>query len=184
MRKSARAGTATMSAASSQTSRRHLQSIRRQAILYRNRRGPGRAPSGPGPVWSRLDGGGGGQQVAEERGRFEGDHAGGTALETERALDRHHQLEVDRVAGVARDDVTDERPAEQGEIADEVEHLVANELVAVPEAVQEAVRASRGKVLDEHPLRRRAGERLGADGGMVVVQGVTDPEHVGRHDLN
>ena len=38
-----------------------------------------------------------------------GDGAGGPALEAERALHRHHQIEVQRVAGVAGDDV-----AEQG----------------------------------------------------------------------
>ena len=42
----------------------------------------------------------------------------------ERMLDGDGQLEVQRVAGVAGDDVTEQRPAQQRQVTDLVEHLV------------------------------------------------------------
>src|SRR2546425_5300493 len=52
------------------------------------------------------------------------------------------------------------------------------------EILQEAVRAGGGELLDEHALARRAGERLGADRGMVVVERVADAERLGGDDLD
>src|SRR3989449_10515955 len=99
------------------------------------------------------------------------------------------------------------------EVSDEVENLVPHELVTVAkpvqdtalahadgvlqrcaasqavlahqaEILQEAVRAGGGELLDEHALARRAGERLGADRGMVVVERVADAERLGGDDLD
>src|SRR2546425_4467989 len=139
--------------------------------------------------------------------------AGGPALEAQGALDREHQLEVQRVARVTGDDVAHYWPTEKGEVSDEVENLVPHELVTVAkpvqdtalahadgvlqrcaasqavlahqaEILQEAVRAGGGELLDEHALARRAGERLGADRGMVVVERVADAERLGGDDLD
>src|SRR3989442_3670830 len=139
--------------------------------------------------------------------------AGRPALEAQGALDREHQLEVQRVARVTGDDVAHYWPTEKGEVSDEVENLVPHELVTVAkpvqdtalahadgvlqrcaasqavlahqaEILQEAVRAGGGELLDEHALARRAGERLGADRGMVVVERVADAERLGGDDLD
>ena len=127
-------------------------------------------------------------------------------------LDRGDQREVEGVAGVARDDVTEDRPAQQREVADQVEDLVADELVAVAELVQDAaladddrvveraalgeavlpevphvlqepVGAGGGELLDEHVLRRLARDRLRADHGMGAVERVADAKHVAGDDL-
>src|SRR5262245_16632599 len=45
---------------------------------------------------------------------------GRPAFEAERALDCHHQIEIQRVPCVARDHVAQDRTAQQGEVADEV----------------------------------------------------------------
>src|SRR5881296_2765292 len=137
----------------------------------------------------------------------------GPALEPRRALNCEHQLEVEGVAAVARDNVRAKGPAEQRQIAEQVQDLVADELVAVaqpvqraaiaehdrvveraaarqavlphePEVAEEAVRPGRGELLDERPLTRRPGEDLRPDRRMVAVQRVTDPERVRRHNLN
>src|SRR5437899_4821765 len=216
MRSSARAGTVSASAPSSQTSPRHLPDIRQRG--HYSCGGLPRAPvQGGCPAWGGplawLDPGGSGDQAPGEWGRFGDGDADGAPLEAERTLNRDDEVEVQRVAGVARDDVADDGPPEQRQITDEIEHFVPNELVAVAEAVQDAplayadrvlerrsagqaplahrsqvlekaVRAGGSEVLDEHLLRRRARERLGADGRMVVVKGIADPEHVGRDDLD
>src|SRR5438445_13617182 len=91
----------------------------------------------------------GGEAVVDgfaDGGEAEG--GGGSALEAERALDGDDQLEVERVAGVARDHVTEDGPAQQREVADEVEHLVAHELVAVAQAVERAALADHDRVLE------------------------------------
>ena len=127
-------------------------------------------------------------------------------------LDRGDQREVEGVAGVARDDVAEDRPAQQREVADQVENLVTDELVAVAELVQDAaladddrvveraalreavlpeiphvlqepVGAGGGDLLDEHVLRRFARDRLRADHGMGAVERVADAKHVAGDDL-
>ena len=138
---------------------------------------------------------------------------GGAAIEAERALDGHDQLEVQGVARVARDDVAGDGTAEQRQVADEVEHLVADELVAIAQPVerrgladddrvveraaeraptlsqeaqifQEAVRARRRVLGDERLLRRRPGQHLRADDRMLVVERVGDAERLGGDDLD
>src|SRR5712692_7937396 len=140
-------------------------------------------------------------------------HAGGTALEAERALDLQHELEVQVVARVTRDDVADDGTAEERQVADEVENLVADELITIAEAVEDAALAedhgvlertaarqplpphlaevleeavgARGReVLDEHSLAGRARERERPDGGMVVVERVADAERVRGRDVD
>src|SRR4030095_5523571 len=93
-----------------------------------------------------------------------------------------------------------------------VEHLVAHELVAIPQPVQraaladddrvveraaerpavlpqeaevleEAVGPGRRVLVDERLFGRRPRQDLGADRRMVVVQRVADPELGGRDDL-
>src|SRR2546428_13129553 len=79
-------------------------------------------------------GGGGGARGggAGEAGRgdvrqdSEGD-ARGPPLDAQGALDRQPELDVERVAPVARDDVREDRAAEERQVADEVEDLVADE---------------------------------------------------------
>src|SRR5262245_3224055 len=114
---------------------------------------------------------------------------------------------------VARDDVRLERPAEQRQIAEQIQDLVADELVAVTEPVQraavaehdrivqrsaasqavlshetevpeEAVGPGRGELLDERPLRRRPGKDLHSDRWMVVVERIADAERVRRHEMD
>src|SRR3989475_3927597 len=83
----------------------------------------------------RSDGGeaGGGDPRQDAEG---GTH--GPPREAEGVLDRTHELDVEGVAPVARDDVREDRAAEEREVADEVEDLVADELVAVALAVEGA----------------------------------------------
>src|SRR6266850_5990736 len=186
---------------------------------------PGGAPSvgGYGGYWGPFRGPpclqsrqarGVGEALRRLGRRRDGGHAErGAAVETEGALDGHHQLEVQRVARVTRYDVARDAPAEQREVAKEVEHLVAHELVAVTEAVEGAVLAdddrvveraaerapalaqeaeileesvgARGRVLgDERLLGRRPGQDLRADRRVLVVERVGDAERVGRHDLD
>src|SRR2546422_4139660 len=70
---------------------------------------------------------------------------GGAAVEAEGALDGHHELEVQRVARVARDDVPPDAPAEQRQVTQEIEHLVAHELVTVAEPVEGGALAEIGR---------------------------------------
>src|SRR6267143_5374599 len=162
----------------------------------------GSQPGGVGEALRRLG-----------RRRGGGQAERGAAVETEGALDGHHQLEVQRVARVTRDDMARDAPAEQREVAEEVEYLVAHELVAVTEAVQGAVLAdddrvveraaerapalakeaeileesvgARGRVLDdERLLGRRPGQDLRADRRVLVVERVGNAERVVRHDLD
>src|SRR6185369_7105950 len=58
-----------------------------------------------------------------------GDCHRGPALEADRALHRLHELEVERVTTVARDDMATDRAAEQREIAEQIQDLVTHELV-------------------------------------------------------
>ena len=83
-----------------------------------------------------------------ERGEHTQGGAGRPALQAERALDRDDQLEVQRVAGVAGDDVAEQRPSEQGQVADQVEDLVAHELVAKRRVVQHAALADHDRVVE------------------------------------
>src|SRR5438445_3368429 len=172
--------------------------------------GPFRGP----PCLERRQPRGVGEALRRLGRRRGGSHAQrGAAVETEGALDGYHQLEIQRVARVARDDVARDAPAEQREVAEEVEYLVAHELVAVTEAVQGAVLADDDRVVeraaerapalaqeaeileeavgarrrvlgDERLLGRRPGQDLRADGRVLVVERVGDAERVGRHDLD
>src|SRR3989442_3264850 len=144
----------------------------------------------------RSDGGeaGGGYPRQDAEG---GTH--GPPREAEGVLDRTHELDVEGVAPVARDDVREDRAAEEREIADEIEDLVSDELVAVAQAVERAalrehdrvveraaarepvlphdsqvlekpVGARRGDVLDEGALRGgRPGQTLRADGRGIPI---------------
>src|SRR3989449_1685511 len=141
----------------------------------------------------RSDGGeaGGGYPRQDAEG---GTH--GPPREAEGVLDRTHELDVEGVAPVARDDVREDRAAEEREIADEIEDLVPDELVAVAQAVErpalrehdrvveraaarepvlphdsqvleKPVGARRGDVLDEGALRDRKSTRLNSSHGYI-----------------
>ena len=69
------------------------------------------------------------------------------------ALDRLHDLEVERVAAVACDDVGADRTAEQRQIPEQVENLVAHELVAEAKAVQRAAVAEHDRVVERAAAR-------------------------------
>src|SRR5689334_3217602 len=60
----------------------------------------------------------------------------GSALEADGALHRLHELEVERVTSVARDDMGTDRTAEQREIAEQIQDLVTHELVVEAQPVQ------------------------------------------------
>ena len=97
--------------------------------------------AGPAPPRRRPEtsgeAGGGDESLVLDRDRNDPHGGGGRpALEAERPLDGHHQLVVERVAGVACDDVAVDRATEEREVADEVEDLVADELVAIAESVE------------------------------------------------
>src|SRR5215470_11617587 len=142
-----------------------------------------------------------------------GDGRSGSPVQPDSPLDREDQLEVEGVAAVACDHVRAKLPAEQRQIAEQIQNLVANELVLVAEAVQraavaehdgviersaarqavlphetkiseEAVGAGRGVLLDERPLRRRPRKHLRPDRRVVVVERVADAERVRRHEVN
>src|SRR5207302_7926297 len=89
MRSSARAGTVSASAPSSQTSPRHLPDIRQRGH-YSCGGLPRRPVQGGCPPWGGplawLDPGGSGDQAPGERGRFGDGDADGAALEAERTL--------------------------------------------------------------------------------------------------
>src|SRR5262249_3784934 len=82
--------------------------------------------------------------------------AGGAPLEAQRTLNGHDQLEIQRVACIACDDVPGDAPAQQRQVADEVEHLVAHELVAIAQAVEG------GTLADDDRVVERAAERATA----------------------
>src|SRR6267143_3306122 len=181
MRRSARAGAAPASSSSANVvakrgHRRAFGTFIRRTRHYSaaDMGGPEMAPptpqrsSGPGEPVALLDGRrvpglergqarGVGEALRRLGRRRDGGHAErGAAVETEGALDRHHQLEVQRVARVTRDDVARDAPAEQREVAEKVEHLVAHELVAVTEAVEGVALADDDRVVE------RAAERAPA----------------------
>ena len=116
------------------------------------------------------------------------------------------------MAGVARDDVALNRAAEQREVADQVEDLVPDELVAIAELVQHAALADDDRVVERAALRqavpaqlidvlqeavgpgrrelpderffcRLARNHLGSDGRMGAVKRVADAERVAGEDL-
>src|SRR5206468_9565780 len=96
----------------------------------------------PGDI-SRAEGGRARVSDAGEagRGHLRQDSEGGARgppLDAQGALDRQPELDVERVAPVARDDVREDRAAEERQVADEVEDLVADEPVAVAQAVERA----------------------------------------------
>src|SRR5580765_3597675 len=110
----------------------------------------------------RLDRGetGGWNQAFSARGvsrRLVGDCRGSgrgrPALEADGALDGLHDLEVERVAAVACDDVGADRTAEQREIPEQVENLVAHELVAEAKTVQRAAVTEHDRVVERAAAR-------------------------------
>src|SRR5262249_43002632 len=76
-------------------------------------------------------------------------------LESHGPLDGEHELEVESVAAVSRDDVRAELPAEQRQISEQIQDLVSDELVLVAEAVQRAAVAEHDRVV-ERPASRQA----------------------------
>src|SRR5256884_6146269 len=82
----------------------------------------------------------GGSDAGEAgRGYLRQDSEGGARgppLDAQGALDRQPELDVERVAPVARDDVREDRAAEERQVADEVEDLVAGGLRAVAQGVE------------------------------------------------
>src|SRR2546429_4499674 len=143
----------------------------------------------------------------------EGD-ARGPPLDAQGALDRQPELDVERVAPVARDDVREDRTAEERQVADEVEDLVPDELVAVaqaveraavrehdrvveraaareavlphePEVLEEPVGARRGDVLDEGALRGGGpGQDPRGDGRVIRIARVADAERWRGEDVD
>src|SRR5262245_64045529 len=77
-----------------------------------------------------------------------GDLERGPPREPPGALDRLHQLEVERMAAVSGDDVPHERAAQEGEVAEEVEDLMPHELVAVAQAGQGTLVAEHDRVVE------------------------------------
>src|SRR2546427_4771901 len=98
----------------------------------------------------RSDGGeaGGGDPRQDAEG---GTH--GPPREAEGVLDRTHELDVEGVAPVARDDVREDRAAEEREIADEIEDLVPDELVAVAQAVERPALREHDRVVERAAAR-------------------------------
>ncbi len=137
----------------------------------------------------------------------------GTSLRNERLGDGVDELVVQRVAGVAGHHVPHDGAPQEGQVADQIEDLVADELVAVAEArvqhsapaddhgvlegaaageavvaqrlhvLEEAVRPGAGHLLHEHLLG--AGERgcLRPHGRVIHVQRVAHAEVVRGQDL-
>src|SRR5215471_6292630 len=64
-----------------------------------------------------------------------GPHRAMAALRSQRCPHRGHQFVIEGMAAVAGCDVPDQRPPEQPQIADQVEHLVPHELILIAEAV-------------------------------------------------
>src|SRR5688500_1462641 len=126
--------------------------------------------SGP-PIFSNNREAGGGEQVLRvDRGRCH-THRGRcrrAALETEGALNGHDKLEVQAVAGVAGDDVPVDRPPEQGEVADEIEDLVPDELVTIAKAVERAALADDDGVVE----RAAEGQPMLAHGAEILEEAV------------
>src|SRR2546427_5646200 len=104
MRSSARAGTVSASAPSSQTSPRHLPDIRQRGH-YSCGGLPRRPVQGGCPSWggppARLDPGGGGGQAPGGRGRVGGGGAHGAPPGAQRTLKRGHEGGGQRGAGGA-----------------------------------------------------------------------------------
>src|SRR5262245_49063472 len=165
MRRSAPAGAAPISnSASAAANPGHRRAFQAFIRLTRHYTAPQRVlrarvtegrPGFPGPPCS------GGREAAGGNEGFCGlrddrDDSGGSApVEAERALNGHDQLEVQRMARVACDDVSRDPPAEQREIADEVERFVAHELVTIAETVQSRALADHDRVV-ERPTERAA----------------------------
>ena len=94
---------------------------------------------------------------------FLGRPAGAAAGQRQRRLQVLHECDVALVPGFHRGDVTEERAAEQGEVADQVEHLVARELVGEAQrlGVPDGVLADDDRALDPAALDpARAPQRL------------------------
>src|SRR5256885_14868859 len=94
--------------------------------------------SGAGRGLARGGAGRGRERLRPALGEDADRGARGPPLEAEGLLDGEHELEVERVAAVARDDVAEDGSAEQRQVADQIEDLVPDELVAVAEAVERA----------------------------------------------
>src|SRR6266508_855622 len=71
----------------------------------------------------------------------------GPSLEPDGSLDREHELDVERVAAVAGNDVRPDRAAQEGQVPDQVQHLVPDELVPVSKAVQRPAIAEHDRVV-------------------------------------
>src|SRR5205823_7963373 len=138
------------------------------------------------------------------------------ALFAEPGLAQHllDEARVQGVAGADRGDLADDGAADQGEVADEVEHLVADELVAeaqrsvhhaalveddavldraaarqagraqLVDVLEEAVRARRRDLLEEAVVLVVKVERLPPDAGVLEVDLVLDDEAVGGNDAD
>src|SRR2546426_1096414 len=73
--------------------------------------------------------------------------ARGPALGPGGSLAREHELDVERVAAVTGNDVRPDRAAQEGEVPDQVQHLVPDELVPVSKAVQRPAIAEHDRVV-------------------------------------
>src|SRR5215471_177035 len=123
------------------------------------------------------------------------------------------ELVIESMAAVVGSDVPDQRPPEQPQIADQVEHLVPDELILVAEAVvqhralahhhgvvegaaasqavfphhrhvsQEAIGTCGGELLDERGLAYLERGDLEPDHRVRIVEGVGNAERVRRRDL-
>src|SRR5207344_3349955 len=91
------------------------------------------------------------RRLVEDRGRGRRRRP---ALETDGPLDRMDELEVERVATVARDHVGPDRTAEQREVAEQVQDLVANKLVTIAKPVQGAAVAEHDRVVERATARQ------------------------------
>ena len=118
------------------------------------------------------------------------------------------------MSGIPRHDVAQHRAADQRQVPDHVEDLVAHELVLEPqgavqdpllphhdgvrqgaserepllpqqlEILQEAVRPRGRELLDEDPFGRHERRDLHPHGGVLVIERVADAELGGRQDLH
>src|SRR5262249_43508356 len=119
----------------------------RSAELGERPKFPGRSGNGETRTWQERLGASGFTTDHAQRG------SDGQTLEPDRALDRNHELIVQVVAGIAGDDMADHGSAQECEVTNQVEDLVAHELVAIAQAVERASLANHDGIVERSAAR-------------------------------